>query len=147
MSNGVFTLTVTRTETETYMIGLYVIMQNLSRCMGMLNQDREEWLHNPYFSSSYFRWFASIAFRCPVFALVPISVKDFCMWPNYIAELGYRHTLGSPITNLMATLYYAEHVLIAQTHWDPYFCTGQESEFESVPVSKSGNVFKSLRTP
>ena len=69
------------------------------------------------------------------------------MWPNYIAGLGYRHTLGSPITTLMATLYYAEHVHIVQTQWDPYFCTGQESEFESVPVSKSGNVFKSLRTP
>ena len=43
--------------------------------------------------------------------------------------------------NLMATLYYAKHVHIAQTRTripTPYYCVGQESE--SIP--KSGNVFK-----
>ena len=47
------------------------------------------------------------------------------------------------IPNPMATLYYAEYVHIAQT-WTqiptPYFCTRQESEFESVPESVFGNV-------
>ena len=42
------------------------------------------------------------------------------------------------IPNLMATLYYTEHVHIAQTQIPtPYFCKGQESESES---SVSGNV-------
>ena len=44
------------------------------------------------------------------------------------------------IPNPMATLYYAEHVHIARIRtWipTPYFCTGQESEFESVPESLS----------
>ena len=39
------------------------------------------------------------------------------------------------IPNSMATLYYAEHVYIAQTQtWipTPYFCKRQESESESV---------------
>ena len=49
----------------------------------------------------------------------------------------------------MATLYYAEYVLIAQT-WTriptPYFCTGQESESESVPESVSDNVNEPLDT-
>ena len=47
------------------------------------------------------------------------------------------------IQNPMATLYYAEHVHIAQTQTripTPYFCTGQESESESVPESISGNL-------
>ena len=53
------------------------------------------------------------------------------------------------IPNLMATFYYAVHVFIAQTWtWTrtptPYFCTRQESEFESVPESVSGNVNESL---
>ena len=43
----------------------------------------------------------------------------------------------------MTTLYYVEHVHIAQTRtWipTPYFCKGQESESDSVPESISGNV-------
>ena len=43
------------------------------------------------------------------------------------------------IPNLKTTLYYAEHVHIVQTRTripTPYFCTGQESETESI----SGNV-------
>ena len=47
------------------------------------------------------------------------------------------------IPNLIATLYYAEHVHIAQTQtYIPtrYFCVGQESNSESVPESISGNV-------
>ena len=41
----------------------------------------------------------------------------------------------------MATLYYAEHVHIAQTQIPlPKFCKGQESESCSVPESVSGNV-------
>ena len=41
----------------------------------------------------------------------------------------------------MATLYYAEHVHIAQTRIPtPYFCVGQEPESESVPESVSDNV-------
>ena len=39
----------------------------------------------------------------------------------------------------MVTLYYAEHVHIAQTWtWIPirYFCVGQESDFESVNVNE-----------
>ena len=43
----------------------------------------------------------------------------------------------------MATLYYTEHAYIEQTRTripTPYFCKGQESEFESVPESVSGNV-------
>ena len=47
---------------------------------------------------------------------------------------------------MMATLYYAEHVHIAQT-WTqiptPYFCMGQESKSESVPEFVSGNVNES----
>ena len=47
----------------------------------------------------------------------------------------------------MVTLYYAEHVHIAQT-WTriptPYFCLGQESESESMSESVSGNVNESL---
>ena len=42
------------------------------------------------------------------------------------------------IPNLMATLYYAEHVHIPQTRTQistPYFCEGQESESKSVPQS------------
>ena len=47
------------------------------------------------------------------------------------------------IPNLMAILYYAEHVHIAQTRTQiptSYFCLGQESESESV----SGNVNEPL---
>ena len=54
-----------------------------------------------------------------------------------------RVQTGIRITNLMATLYYAEHVHIAQTQTripSPYFCTGQEFESESVSESVSGNV-------
>ena len=43
----------------------------------------------------------------------------------------------TPIQNSMATLYYTEHVHIAQTQtWipSPYFCTGQESESECMHV-------------
>ena len=48
------------------------------------------------------------------------------------------------IPNLVATLYYAEHVHTAQTEIStPYFCIGQKSE--SAPVSESGNVIKPLR--
>ena len=47
------------------------------------------------------------------------------------------------IPNPMATLYYTEHVHIAQT-WTwiptPYFCIERECESESVPESISGNV-------
>ena len=42
------------------------------------------------------------------------------------------------IPNPMATLYYAEHVHVAQTQTripTPYFCVGQESESESVSGS------------
>ena len=63
----------------------------------------------------------------------------------HVACLHWRRRTRKQILNSMATLYYAEHVHIAQTLTripTPYFCTGQESE--SVPVSKSGNVFKSL---
>ena len=47
------------------------------------------------------------------------------------------------IPNPLATLYYAEHIHVAQTQTQistPYFCTGQESEWECVPDSVSGNV-------
>ena len=50
----------------------------------------------------------------------------------------------------MATLYYVEHVHIAQTlHQIPtaYFCVGQESESESVPEFIYGNVNEPLRAP
>ena len=51
------------------------------------------------------------------------------------------------IPNPMATLYQAEHVHFAQT-WTqiaiPYFCTGQESESESVPESVYGNINEPL---
>ena len=46
------------------------------------------------------------------------------------------------IPNPIATLYWAEHVRIAQTRTlspTPYFCIGRESESESVPESVSGN--------
>ena len=49
------------------------------------------------------------------------------------------------IPKIMATLYYGEHVHIAQTRTRipiPYFCTGQESKSESLPESVSGNVNK-----
>ena len=54
------------------------------------------------------------------------------------------------IQNLMATLYYAESVHIAQTSTripTPYFCTGQESESESVPESISSNVNEPIEGP
>ena len=47
----------------------------------------------------------------------------------------------------MATLYYAEHVHIAQTLIRipiPYFCVGQESESESISESISRNINESL---
>ena len=45
----------------------------------------------------------------------------------------------------MATLYYAEHVHITQTQIPtPYFCVGQESEYESVPESITGNANEPL---
>ena len=51
------------------------------------------------------------------------------------------------ILNLIATLYYAEYVHIAQT-WTwfptPYFCIGQESKSESIPECVSGNVNEPL---
>ena len=43
----------------------------------------------------------------------------------------------------MGTLYYAEHVHIAQIQTQiptPYFCKGQKSQSESVP--KSSNIIK-----
>ena len=49
------------------------------------------------------------------------------------------------ISNRMATLYYAEHVHIAQTRTripTAYLCIGQKSQSESLPVSEPGNVFK-----
>ena len=45
------------------------------------------------------------------------------------------------IPNPMATLYYAEHVHIAQTRTQistPNFCVGDESEYVPVPESVSG---------
>ena len=48
----------------------------------------------------------------------------------------------------MATLYYAEHTHTTETQTripTPYFCTGQESESESVPESISGNVNEPLQ--
>ena len=52
-----------------------------------------------------------------------------------------------PIPNPITTLYYAEHVHIAEM-WTwipiPYFCVGQESESESVPEPISGNVNEPL---
>ena len=47
------------------------------------------------------------------------------------------------IPNPVPALYYAEHVHIVETQIRipvPYFCTGQESQSESVPDSVSGNV-------
>ena len=45
----------------------------------------------------------------------------------------------------MATLYYVEHVHITQTQIPThYFCIGQESEYESVPESITGNVNEPL---
>ena len=42
----------------------------------------------------------------------------------------------------MATLYYAEHVHIPQTQIPTsYFCIGQESEYESLHESVSGEYF------
>ena len=54
-----------------------------------------------------------------------------------------------PIPNPMTTLYYTEHVHIAQTQTQtkiptPYFCAVQKSESKSVPVSISGNVNETL---
>ena len=52
------------------------------------------------------------------------------------------------IWNPMTTLYYAEHTHATQTQTripTPYFCTGQESESESVPESISGNVNEPLQ--
>ena len=49
------------------------------------------------------------------------------------------------IPNPMATLYYPEHVYMAQTLTQiptPYFCVGQESKFESVPESVSRSVIE-----
>ena len=49
--------------------------------------------------------------------------------------------------NLMATLYYAEHVHITQTRNQiptPFSCMGHKSDSESVPVPESGNMFKPL---
>ena len=51
------------------------------------------------------------------------------------------------IPNPMATLYYKEHVHIAQTQTQipiPYFCREQESECESVPESIFGNINEPL---
>ena len=48
----------------------------------------------------------------------------------------------------MATSYYVEHVHIVQIRAQiptPYVCIAQESESESLPVSESGNVYKSLQ--
>ena len=47
------------------------------------------------------------------------------------------------IPNPVPALYYEEHVHIVQTQIRipvPYFCTGQESQCESVPESVFGNV-------
>ena len=66
-------------------------------------------------------------------------------WTQTLSRLEKKHWVPTQIQipNSMATLYYAEHVHIAQT-WTriptPYFCVGQESKFESIPKSKSGNV-------
>ena len=47
----------------------------------------------------------------------------------------------------MATLYYAEHVHIAQTQIPtPYFCSGQEYESESKPKCISGNINEPSRS-
>ena len=56
---------------------------------------------------------------------------------NYIARLGLAYRLGLTFQGLMATLYYVENIHIAQTQTQiptPYFCIGQGSESESVPV-------------
>ena len=48
----------------------------------------------------------------------------------------------------MATLNYAENVLIAQTRTQiptSYLCIVQKSKSESVPVSESGNVIKLIK--
>ena len=51
------------------------------------------------------------------------------------------------IPNPVATLYYAEHVHIAQTQIPtPYFCSRQQYEFESKPESISGNINESSRS-
>ena len=60
-----------------------------------------------------------------------------------------RVQIRNRIQNLMAILYHAEHIHIAQT-WTriptPYFFTGQESKSQSVTQSVSGNVNESLET-
>ena len=58
-----------------------------------------------------------------------------------MAHLHLRRWTRVKTRNLMATLYYAEHVHIAQTQIpNPYFCVGQESESKFVPESESGVV-------
>ena len=61
----------------------------------------------------------------------------------WLCSLIIQRVLAIP--NLIATLYYAEHVYIAQTRVQIptlYLGIGQESKSESVPVSECGNVFK-----
>ena len=63
---------------------------------------------------------------------------DTMLWLIYIVGDGFGYPLGIRIPNLMATLYYSEHVHIAQTRTQiptPYFCVRYESESKSVPES------------
>ena len=78
------------------------------------------------------------------------------MWQSLVQmEMAYLHWRKRTrvqarirIPNPMATLYYTEHIHIAQT-WTqilaPCFCVGQELASESVPESVSGNVNKPLK--
>ena len=76
-----------------------------------------------------------------------VQYRNLGMSPSLMANLHWQRHIRVwtriRIKSLMATLYYAEHVHIAQT-WTqiptPYFCVGQVSESESVPESVSGNV-------
>ena len=120
-----------------------------------------------------------MSFRCPVLVPDAASVNGFCVisvpvpvpvpvpdTANLKKPLSLVHTCGlntlgtrirvrtrTRIPNLMATLYYAERVHIAQTQAripTPFFCIRQESESEyiSVSVFKPNNVIKpSTLTP
>ena len=55
-----------------------------------------------------------------------------------MAHLHLRRRIRIP--NSMATLYWAEYFTLHTRIPTPYFCTGQESESQSVPIPVSGNI-------
>ena len=69
------------------------------------------------------------------------------MWPNYTVGDGFGYRLGLSFQTWWLHCTMQNMFTLHRLDSDPYFCTGQEYEFESAPVSESGNVFKPLRTP